>query len=139
MGEWSHPAHCTETARAYVKRERAAQIAVFMELAMPRMREAARRCGYALAVHGTLIRDLDVIACPWAKDARSADELVAALGVVIAEVTGWGHQQARDWTEKPHGRVAAILIAGPGGDVHMDLSVMPRLAELPKAEPDKPA
>lgn len=134
MGEWSHPGHYSETARDYVKRERAAQIAVFVEMALPRMREAARRVGYALGVHGTQVRDLDLIACPWIDRAGTPDDLAAALGHVIADTTAWSHQRVSDWTQKPHGRVATTLIAGPGGDVHVDLSVMPRLVEKDEAE-----
>jgi len=101
------------------------------------MREAARRCGYALAVHGTQVRDLDLIACPWIEEAASPDDLATALGNVIGETTGWCYQHAdRDWTEKPHGRVGVILIAGSGGEVHVDLSVMPRLGKPPADEPD---
>lgn len=32
----------------------------------------ARELGYALAVHGSLARDLDIIACPWTETATSA-------------------------------------------------------------------
>lgn len=136
MGEWAHPAHYTETARAFAKRERAAIIGVFVEMCLPRLREAARRCGYALGVHGTLIRDLDLIACPWTDKAASPDDLAEAIGVAIDETTGWSHQRKPDWTAKPHGRLAVTLIAGTGGDIHVDLSVMPRLEPAPKEPPE---
>jgi len=32
-----------------------------------------RDCGYAIAPHGSLARDLDVIAVPWTEDAVSAE------------------------------------------------------------------
>lgn len=123
MGDWSHPAHYTETARRFEEQGRAAQIAVFMDLCFPRLRETARTCGYALAVHGTMRRDLDLIAVPWVDRAVSAEDLVKALSATVRDVAGWGHRSGEAWTEKPHGRVATTIIAS--SDVHIDLSIMP--------------
>lgn len=98
----------------------------------PKLREVARRHGYALALHGTLAKDLDVVAVPWVEDAADEDTLVRALvercgGYVSAggrRVDGeWRKVGAR--TEKPHGRAAwTIHLGGNGG--YVDLSVMPR-------------
>jgi hypothetical protein len=39
------------------------------ELLIGPLREVARSKGYVLAVHGTLIRDIDLVACPWIENA----------------------------------------------------------------------
>jgi hypothetical protein len=131
MGEWQHPPHFTETARRFEEERRAAAIKVFMDLCFPRLRETARTCGYALATHGTMRRDCDLIACPWVDDAVDPEELVKRLAATMRDATGWGFGEAReDWAAKPHGRVALIFIAS--SSVNVDLSIMPRLA---KAEP----
>lgn len=122
MGDAHYPPHYGEVAKAFQRRTRAAEIAVFMEVCMPRLRDAARCCGYALAVHGSLARDLDVVAIPWVQDAADPDALSERLTNACKEATGWGH--AYEWSEKPHGRIARTILASD--NVHVDLSVMPR-------------
>lgn len=74
--------------------------------------------GYALAVHGSLHRDLDLIAVAWTEEADSPETLVEML-CKWEELIHVG-----DWTEKPHGRRAVTLqtreYAKP-----IDLSIIP--------------
>lgn len=79
----------------------------------------ARDHGYALALHGSLERDLDVIAIPWAEQAASPEELANAFA---SFVPGWSRTES---VPKPHGRTAYTIILGGGAAV--DLSIMPRL------------
>lgn len=83
----------------------------------PALREAARRLGWALALHGSLTRDLDVVAIPWTEDAAPAASLVAAL------VEAAGGFTVGAPTAKPHGRVAVTIgLGGSGGFI--DLSIV---------------
>ena len=41
--------------------------------------DTARKHGYALAIHGTMTTDLDLVAIPWTDEAADVDTLVAAL------------------------------------------------------------
>jgi hypothetical protein len=101
------------------------------------MRPAAKDCGYALAVHGSQERDLDVIAVPWTAEAVSGDALARCLEMRLREARGarWFlHGPATD-SAKPHGRRTLILtspddgIASPAGrHPFIDLSIMPRLS-----------
>jgi hypothetical protein len=78
----------------------------------------AKRLGYALALHGSLARDLDIVAVPWTEDAAPPEALVKAL----AGAFKWEHDKKP--TRKPHGRMAwRILMVG---GAYIDLSVMPR-------------
>ena len=132
MGEWSHPDHYTSSARAFEEATRTAAIAVFCEQALPSLIETARSHGYALAVHGSRRRDLDLIAIPWTERAADADALRSALCATTKDRTGWGHlSNSGTWTEKPHGRLATTIIASM--DIQLDLSVVPR---QPKEEAD---
>lgn len=91
----------------------------------PVMLDAAKGSGYALAVHGSLARDLDVIAVPWTEDAIPAAELVDRVGEALA-----GHWWIKaneiqgNPTERPHGRLVWTIVLDGGAFV--DLGVMPR-------------
>lgn len=81
----------------------------------------ARGCGYALAVHGSVSRDLDLIAVPWTWNAKSCERLVkafeAATGCKAQENKNPDHQ-------KPHGRRVFILSFYNQG--YIDLGVIRR-------------
>lgn len=92
------------------------------------MRAKARELGYALAVHGSLARDIDIIAIPWTLEAVSADELAMAMYAVIKSeheridarpgCIGW-----KEPAQKPHGRLVwEIHVWGS----YFDFGVMPR-------------
>jgi len=93
--------------------------------------DVARECGYALSLHGSLARDMDLIAVPWIEDAVPADQLVEALCVRAGARMPESRQDAErgDFTginpqPKPHGRLAWSIQFG--GGPYIDLSVMPR-------------
>lgn len=97
---------------------------------LPRLRATARRLGYALGLHGSMKRDLDLIAAPWVDEAVSAKALVDALaiecgGFVVGADLG-GTWTAEHGTSKPHGREAFNICFG--GKPFLDVSVMPRSA-----------
>lgn len=93
--------------------------------------------GYALAMHGSFTRDLDLIAIPWTERACDAPHLVRRFVAafddleVLVKVKG----DANQGTPKPHGRTAWTLTFKRFGDPRfVDLSVMPLLpAEAPLA------
>ncbi len=78
----------------------------------------ARERGYALTLHGSMSRDLDVVAVPWTDQAVTGEELINALA---SYVPGW---RRTDVTAKPHGRMAYQILLG--GGAYVDVSVMPR-------------
>lgn len=83
------------------------------------VRAAARVCGYALAVHGSMERDLDLIAVPWIDAACPPEALIRHLCEAIeADPIG-----AVEY--KPHGRVA-VSIKKRGWYRKIDLSITMR-------------
>lgn len=127
MGEWRHPDHYTDWAKAYAVTRMRAEIGVFLDHCLDLLRDAARAHGYALSIHGSLSRDLDLIAVPWTDEASDLDTIVAALAAATKEATGWGHVSGRSdnsWrTDKPHGRVAVTILAS--AELSLDISFMP--------------
>jgi hypothetical protein len=101
-----------------------------LDLILPAMRRTAKDAGYAITVHGSLNRDIDLVAIPWRQhQVYDADRLVHLLVGVIAGISGRCNPE-HGWTEKPHGRRAKMLLVWCGGTTgHLDLSVMPALAK----------
>jgi hypothetical protein len=81
----------------------------------------ARRHGYALTIHGSLARDIDVVAIPWVAydECSSPEKLVAAL--VACDPTL--HISEDSPLEKPNGRIS-WSIPGYFGPGYFDLSVI---------------
>lgn len=84
------------------------------------MRSLAREVGYALGVHGSLERDVDLIAAPWTDEAVPAD----ALAEHIAQGM---NGSVIDASDKPLGRWSCNIQID-GWFKLIDLSVAPRLA-----------
>ena len=115
--------------------------------------DTARKHGYALAIHGSVVTDLDLIAVPWTDAAASPEVLHEALakhigamdfeGITrhffqsgneapVQEVLAREKKRQEDAGEvylpcgaevKPHGRIAWTLYLEHGAKV--DLSIMP--------------
>lgn len=102
---------------------------------LPSIIAIAREKGYALAVHGSLARDYDFIAVPWAFAAVPAEELVEAIRARVGgKICNVPEADPFDFTRrnpepKPHGRLAWSIHLG--GAPYIDLSVMPRGDPLP--------
>lgn len=81
--------------------------------------------GYAIGMHGSFTRDLDLIMVPWTDEARDATHVMK----VIASRTDLRLHSETPGT-KPHGRVVFTFhLPGFGDPRWIDLSVMPKLAE----------
>lgn len=108
----------------------------------PGLCDVARKHGYALAIHGTVTSDLDLIACPWIEEAGEPEELKRALMEHLDACDykeslirfGLSSDEADkaigtpDRSEKPHGRIAWNLYLDNGCKV--DLSVMPKINKI---------
>ncbi len=91
------------------------------------LRAAAKEHGYALAVHGSLARDIDLIAAPWVPEASLAPVLAEAIRAKAEEVVGYAflapHEHREFPRRKPHGRLCWAFHLG--GGPYIDLAVMP--------------
>lgn len=68
------------------------------------VREIGRRIGWAIGTHGSMSRDIDLIAVPWTSDAKPAEDLVSA----IQDFTGYT-PIGTGLTPMPGGRQAILL------------------------------
>lgn len=85
--------------------------------------DLARDHGYALAVHGSVARDFDLVAIPWTDSAVKADVLVQVIAERCYLCYGIFGTGLIGPEVKPHGRLAWSLMIGSGSMI--DLSVMP--------------
>ena len=91
------------------------------------VRIAARHHGYAVAWHGSMARDIDLIAVPWREIVSDPSDLVNAI---TKRVGGYIRHadRTRNPEKKPHGRLAwSIHLLGVG--TYIDISVMPPTPE----------
>jgi hypothetical protein len=87
----------------------------------PDLRQKALECGYALAIHGSMARDMDLIAVAWTDEALEPDVLMEKL-LEAAAATIFKNLYPKKG-DKPHGRICYTLCIL--GDWFIDLSVIP--------------
>ena len=82
----------------------------------PALCEVAWNHGYALALHGSLQRDLDLVAIPWVDSPKSSSELLHAL------CNEFDLEPNSEPTQRPHGRLSWSIPLWWGA--YVDLSIM---------------
>lgn len=93
----------------------------------PSLVEIGREHGYAVAVHGSLARDLDLIATPWVEHYSAPDDFVKDIAYKLGAIAGedlvvvWPNDPR--WGPKPHGRLCYTIVLD--GGAFIDLSVIP--------------
>jgi len=91
----------------------------------PTLCEIARENGYALAIHGTVTRDMDLVAIPWIDNPCTPIKLMELISAHVQAnmdiVDGTGEKLSEP-TKKPHGRLAWAIPIGYGAVI--DLSIM---------------
>lgn len=95
---------------------------------LPELQAVAKSCGYAIGVHGSMRRDLDLIAAPWTEEATDPKDLIDAL------VKTLGGTLSDKWmcgapTVKPYGRLCWCIYFDAnqeGWGPYLDISVMPK-------------
>ena len=95
--------------------------AVFYTIMYPKFREAALDKGYTLALHGSMAKDMDLIAVAWVENARPVKELIEAFSDLIGH-TVWKDHHLKEGNVKPHGRVTYTLSIF--SDWYIDLAVI---------------
>lgn len=91
----------------------------------PEWAQIARDHGYALAIHGSLARDVDLICIPWTDNPSTPEQVIQDITSKFAARRVGGPPSV-----KPHGRLAYTLSLG-FGECAADLSFMPVLAGTP--------
>lgn len=90
---------------------------IYAACCYPDLAEICRKHGYALAIHGSMARDLDLVAVPWAESVSSHEEVVSAI------MSEFAVHKIKDATIKNHGRICYTL--SWMGEAFMDFSFTP--------------
>lgn len=120
-----------ETFEAHTDLQNQCHRSAVYQTLLPKIREVARAAGYAIGVHGSMVRDFDLIAVPWSDSAVSGEELAYQIAVVsggvIPKQFAFGNPENQNPGKKPHGRLAwTILLSEGENPLFIDLSVTPR-------------
>lgn len=108
-------------------------VCIYSQL-LPRIRARGKRLGYAIAVHGTMRRDFDLLAVPWTEKAADPALLVRSISNMVGGYVIGRHNNKGVLCDKPerrpHGRLSWNICWG--GRAFIDLSVMPPRGERGK-------
>ena len=85
------------------------------------IRETAMSLGWAVALHGSLKADMDIMAMPWNENAAKFETLVSAISGLFEDNELAG-QYSVDYKSKPHGRVVATIPIWE--DFYLDISTI---------------
>lgn len=97
----------------------------------PKLAEIFRTHGYALAVHGSVNNDFDLIAVPWVDEAGNPDDVIKEI------MSKFAFERFTDDCKpspKPHGRCAWKLFLS-FGDCSLDISFTPRTGKWWQHDP----
>jgi hypothetical protein len=95
------------------------------------LKKIALRYGYNLVLHGSLDRDLDLIAIPWQEKLKPHDKMIKSFAKHLGgKLQLWGKLE---YTSKPHGRICYVINLNRGEkskeykdpQYYLDISVVP--------------
>lgn len=95
--------------------------AVFYAVLWNDFRQKALDIGWALALHGSMSSDMDIMAMPWTENAKPLSELISSISDCIGG-TIWKDSHYKPYYDKPHNRI--VYTFSISGDFYIDLSVM---------------
>lgn len=94
---------------------------IFWVFMWPEIRRVAYEHGWAVALHGSIVHDLDLMAMPWVEEHSSADVLAEKLSEVIGTKYDAPKRVIKYDGEKPNNRVVYTIISG---QTWIDLNVI---------------
>ena len=96
--------------------------AIFWIFKFPEYRRIAAECGWAIAIHGSAVHDLDLMAMPWVENHTSADELAQRLTDTEQENFRRPYEKSKPG-DKPNGRIVYTIFTG---GTYIDMNVIDR-------------
>jgi peptidoglycan/xylan/chitin deacetylase (PgdA/CDA1 family) len=94
--------------------------AIFWIFRFPEYRKIAAECGWAIAIHGSAVHDLDLMAMPWVENHTSADELAQRLTDTEQPNFRRPYEKSKPG-DKPNGRIVYTIFTG---GTYIDMNVI---------------
>lgn len=94
--------------------------AIFWIFKFPEYRRIAAECGWAIAIHGSAVHDLDLMAMPWVEEHTSADELAQRLTNTEQPNFRRPYEKSKPG-DKPNGRIVYTIFTG---GTYIDMNVI---------------
>ena len=94
--------------------------ATFWVFRLPELRKIAAECGWAIAIHGSLVHDLDLMAMPWIENHTTADELAQRFTDINEPKWRRPYEKSKPG-DKPNGRIVYTIFMG---DTYIDMNVI---------------
>jgi hypothetical protein len=85
------------------------------------IRKCAMDLGWAVAIHGSLSSDMDIMAMPWTNDTVSFEKLVCSISKLF-DSNSISELYSITYNEKPHGRIVATIPIWE--DFYLDVSTI---------------
>ena len=85
------------------------------------IRQCAMNCGWAVALHGSLASDMDIMAMPWVENSTSFKDMVDKISKLFKD-NDMSSQYVITYNEKPHNRVVATIPIF--ADFYLDISTL---------------
>lgn len=96
----------------------------WLDVQLPSLRDVARSLGYTIAIHGSLARDVDLVAIPWIEAAATPEVLACTIRDAIAGQFSKRQDGSIDLNHRPHGRESWAIVTPSLWGSYIDLSVM---------------
>jgi len=80
----------------------------------PPLKQIAFKYGYNLVIHGSMNRDMDLIAIPWADELRQHLEMITEMSEFVGGKI-MINDDNRLFSDKPHGRICYVIDIYRGG------------------------
>lgn len=91
------------------------------------IRECAMDLGWAVALHGSLASDMDIMAMPWTETAVTFERLIQKISKLF-EGNPMSELYSISYNKKPHGRVVATIPIWE--DFYLDISTIKAVREM---------
>lgn len=85
------------------------------------IRQCAIENGWAVALHGSIVSDMDIMAMPWTETASTFEKLVRNISKLFSG-NSMSELYSISYNEKPHGRIVATIPIW--GDFYLDISTI---------------
>ena len=85
------------------------------------IRRCAMDCGWAVALHGSLASDMDIMAMPWVENSVTFEELINRVSKLFKD-NDMSSQYVITYNDKPHNRIVATIPIF--ADFYLDISTI---------------